>query len=389
MHVLHVNSGNIYGGIETLLLTLGRFGACCPEMKPGFALCFDGRLAKELRQRGQPVHLLGAARFSRPWTIWRVRRSYAAILRELRPDVVICHSPWSHAIFAPVVRRFGIPLAFWAHGPALGKHWLERWANRTQADLVIANSQWTREHLRIFRQTANQILYYPVADDSSKDRALDRHAVRAEIGASADAVVIVQVSRLEAWKGHVELLGALAHMRHMDGWECWIVGGPQRPAEERYLAELKALAASAGIAERVRFLGQRQDVPRVLAAADIHCQPNRDPEPFGITFVEALYSGLPVVTTLHGGAREILSDDCALLVPPGDSAVLVDSMRRLIANGELRNRLGAAGAARARALCDPRAALNRLSGVLGAITPIAAKIATVACCTEGRPHDAG
>jgi glycosyltransferase involved in cell wall biosynthesis len=47
------------------------------------------------------------------------------------------------------------------------------------------------------------------------------------------------------------------------------------------------------IADRVRFAGQRDDVPRLLAAADLHCQPNSSPEPFGVAFVEALAAGLP------------------------------------------------------------------------------------------------
>ena len=57
---------------------------------------------------------------------------------------------------------------------------------------------------------------------------------------------------------------------------------------------------------------QRDDVPRLLAAADIFCQPNLGPEPFGIGFVEALSAGLPVITTATGGALEIVDGDCGI-----------------------------------------------------------------------------
>ena len=67
----------------------------------------------------------------------------------------------------------------------------------------------------------------------------------------------------------------------------------------------------------MRWLGQRRDVPELLAAADIYCQPNVGAEPFGIVFVEALYTGLPVVTTALGGALEIIDASCGVLVPPG------------------------------------------------------------------------
>ena len=73
--------------------------------------------------------------------------------------------------------------------------------------------------------------------------------------------------------------------------------------------------------ERVRFLGQRSDIPDVLGAADIHCQPNVDPEPFGVAFVEALHAGLPVVTTAIGAAPEVVDATCGVLVPKDAGAL--------------------------------------------------------------------
>src|SRR5262249_40040296 len=79
------------------------------------------------------------------------------------------------------------------------------------------------------------------------------------------------------------------------------VGGPQRPPEVEFQTDLEAAAARWGIAGRVRFLGQRSDVSRLMAAADVYCQPNTGPEPFGLVFVEALHAGLPVITSGFGG----------------------------------------------------------------------------------------
>ena len=55
MKVLHISSGNLYGGVEVLLATLAREQACCPEMEPHFALCFEGRLSPELIEFGAAV----------------------------------------------------------------------------------------------------------------------------------------------------------------------------------------------------------------------------------------------------------------------------------------------------------------------------------------------
>jgi glycosyltransferase involved in cell wall biosynthesis len=193
--------------------------------------------------------------------------------------------------------------------------------------------------------------------------------VRAEFATAPDAVVVIQVSRMEEWKGHRLHLNALARLNNVPGWTCWMVGGAQRPPEARYLEGLRAEAAALGIGSRVCFLGQHNDVARLLEAADIHCQPNTGPEPFGITFIEALYAGLPVVTTAIGGALEIVDGSCGMLVQPDDSATLAIALKELIENPELRARLGEAGPVRAAALCDPGRQMARLEEALSRLTP--------------------
>ena len=108
----------------------------------------------------------------------------------------------------------------------------------------------------------------------------------------------------------------------------------------------------AGIAERVRWVGERDDVRRLLTAADVYCQPNVRPEPFGIVFVEALAAGLPVVTTRTGGAVEIVDHTCGLLLDGPDPAAVESALRRLIQDPPLRRRLANAAVQRAARFCD-------------------------------------
>ena len=121
-----------------------------------------------------------------------------------------------------------------------------------------------------------------------------------------------------------------------------------------------------GLEPRVRFLGERRDVPCVMRAADIFCQPNEGPEPFGVVFAEALLSGLPVVTTDTGGAREIVSDECGRLVPAGDVDALTRTLGDLIEDAALRARLGRRGPAHAAARCAPAVVLPQLESLAGA-----------------------
>src|SRR5262245_48291439 len=132
MRVLHIYSGNLFGGIETLLITLARERNRCPIMTPQFALCFEGRLSAELRQVGVPLHSLGEVRVRKPWTIWRARRKLANILKNHTFDLAVCHAVWTQAVFGPLIRSSGVPSLFWMHDSARGTHWLERWAKRTR-----------------------------------------------------------------------------------------------------------------------------------------------------------------------------------------------------------------------------------------------------------------
>jgi len=366
VRVLHINAGNLYGGIESFLATLARRRSACADMVPSFALCFEGRLAEELRETGAPVHLLGAARLSRPWTVGRVRHRLYGLLVSERYDVVVNHGCWPHLIAAPVARRAGQPLVFWAHSAHEGRDWLEWWASRTMPDLVVANSLETERLVRVhlFPRACAEILHYPVNPPPESNSVETRLAIRAALRTPNDAVVIVTACRMEPYKGSSLLLEALGHLAEVEGWHCWIVGGAQRPQEAKFVSRLQLQASTLGVTDRVHFIGQRADVSALLAAADIHCQPNLGPEPFGIVFVEALYAGLPVVTTAMGGALEIIDDTCGVLVAPGDAGKLANVLANLIMDGQTRRRLGAGGPARAAALCDPVAQLGRMEALL-------------------------
>jgi len=360
VRILHLHSGNLYGGVETLLVTLANLRHLCPEMEPDFALCFEGRLSRELSSAGVPVHLLGPVRISQPWTAWSARRRLRELLRRERYDAVLCHMPWPLVIFGRTARAAGQKVVFWAHSGHSGQSRLERMARRITPDRAISNSGFVGASLsNLYPNLAAHVMHYPVALTESSDTPERRVAARREQGVDDGTAVIIQVSRFEAWKGHLLHLDALSRLKSHN-WVCWMVGGPQNPADQRQYDEVRSTAERLGVAGRVQFLGQRSDVAQLLAGADIFCQPNEGPEPFGIVFVEALWSSLPVVTTAMGGALEILNDSCGLLTPPGDPDSLAAALDRLIQSPELRAQLGKAGPARARHLCDPAAQMHVL-----------------------------
>src|SRR5262249_28003211 len=192
----------------------------------------------------------------------------------------------------------GVRLVNVVHGDLSRPNRIDRRAAWTPPDLVIANSRFTAgPAATLFARTPVEVVYLPVPAPDIDNRLPIRRQVREELGTPADAVVVLQASRLERWKGHQVHLSALTRLNDTPGWQAWIAGGPQKPGEAELLNELKAAANQGGIAERVKFLGPRSDVPRLMAAADVYCQPNTGPEPFGLAFIEALYAALPLLAS--------------------------------------------------------------------------------------------
>jgi len=153
------------------------------------------------------------------------------------------------------------------------------------------------------------------------------------------APVALALGRLHRNKGFGLLLEALAATRDIS---LWIAGdGPLRPHLERRATRL-------GIAGRVRFLGWREDVPWLLAAADLLVCPSLH-EPLGNVVIEAWSAGLPVVATASDGPAGLIENDISgILVPlpgarDGGPQPLADAIERVCADRELRTRLGSAG----------------------------------------------
>jgi len=365
MRVLHVYSGNLYGGIETFLSMLGRTQASGEAIEHQFALCFKGRLSKELDFAHATVHWLGEVHARQPWTVWRGRRKLARILGDESFDAVICHSSWPLAIFGPVVRRAELPLIFYLHGPIERAGWVDRWASHTPPDRLIAVSEHTLHSGRkLFANVDAEVLNYPLPWPMERFDGSSRQPMRFALGISPQDVLIIQVSRMDAWKGHMQSLEALAKLRQVPNWRCCIVGGAQRASEARYVEQLKRRVSDLKLDSRMQFLGERKDLPQLLSAADIFLQANLGAEGFSLAFMEAFAAGLPIVTTRLGGAGELIDESCGVLAEPGDVDAVASGLKALIENELLRRDMSGVCRQRVMERCDPQTQLARLSNII-------------------------
>ncbi|HEX3852245.1 MAG TPA: glycosyltransferase family 4 protein [Polyangiaceae bacterium] len=350
LNVLHVYSGNLFGGVERMLISLATMDAA--QYRSHYALCFEGKLSRALQVRGAPVAFLGPVRLRNPLSALRARRALGRLLREHNFDAVVCHSIWAYCIFSPVVMRAKRLPTLYLHDIPDPKGAFYRWAWRKPPALCIANSKTTAAPLAQMWPAVPVSIVHPLVNPPPPAEPAAVRQLRAQWGAYPDDVIILQASRFDSWKGHRNLLQALGAMRDIPGWRCWIAGAPQRPEEETYKRELVRLIESLRLSQRVSFIGHRDDMETALAACDVYCQPNETPEPFGMVFVEAMYAGKPVVGRALGGALEVVTPECGILCPTG-VAPLTAALRSLLENKQLREQMSEVGPARAAALCGP------------------------------------
>ena len=230
---------------------------------------------------------------------------FTAWLRRQRPDAVLLTS-WVRLFGASlaaraagarhVVQRIGLLQTVPAGGPS---GWKYRRALLRQIDLVVVNSAGLADRFRAqlpalppsnVRVIPNAVDYVPAPPCS----------VRAEIGAAGDDVLLLAAGGLERRKGFDLLIRALAGLDDA-GVRLLIAGsGPDEAA-------LRRLAAEAGVADRVHFLGQRGDLPALMAAADAFVLSSRG-DSMANAMLEAMAAGLPVLATRVPGTEQALAE---------------------------------------------------------------------------------
>jgi glycosyltransferase involved in cell wall biosynthesis len=237
-------------------------------------------------------------------------------------------------------------------------------ARRAAAVLCVSRDLADRMSRLGARDTALAVVPAPAAAAPSAGaigRAQDDIGAGAGEGAGGRPVVLA-VGRLTDQKGFGTLLDAAARWQHRVPLPLLAIAG-----EGPLAGELAGTADAAGLA--VRFLGQRDDVPALLAAADVCAVPSQwEGQPLIVQ--EALQAGRPIVASQVGGIPD-MTGPAALLVPPGEPARLAAAVLRVLDDQALAGRLSAAALARAAALPSVDEAVQAVLAVYGRLTPAA------------------
>ena len=267
------------------------------------------------------------------------------LVRRHRIDVIHSHL-FTMAVYGTAVGLLEkVPHIITMHGThrnttALRRRVALRWAFK-HSHTVAAVSKHTRNHLT--SSLGRDFDNLKVIPNGVEDRPGDPEPVRAELGLDPKEIVIVAVGNLWHRKGHLRVLEALARLGEtVPRWRVVVAGRPEDAAPG-----LRQFISEHGWDQRVHLLGAREDVPNLLAAADIFAMPS-DWEGLPLALLEAMFARCAILATRAGGIAEAIDhEQTGLLVDPTDSPMMAAALQRLMIDRSLRDRLRSAARARA------------------------------------------
>jgi glycosyltransferase involved in cell wall biosynthesis len=294
--------------------------------------------------------------------VWYIHRHRIDVIHTTdRPrDAVVC------VLLSRLTRATCIVHVHVGFNPDWMRPSLQRAIRR--ADALVAISEFVAGTLRDGGCDPDRIHVVLNGIDLSRwSPGRDRATTRAAIGVDGTTPIVMTVCRLFRSKGVTELVQAMDDLRDDVPDALLLVVGQEM--EAGYLDELRTMVRAAGLAERVRFLGLRDDVPALMAAADVFAMPSRW-EPFGLVYAEAMAMALPVVALDNGGTVEVVDDGVTgLLSAPDDAPALAANLRTLLSDPARRTEFGRRGRERVEQRFTTRRMADDTADVYALVTP--------------------
>ena len=332
------------------------------------AVCSDGPLVPELCRGGLAVETVPILRRISPWADLKAVWKLARLFRRRKIDIVHTHTPKAAFLGQVAAWLARVPIRintvhgfyYFAEPPGV-KRWLFKTLeiracrlathvlsqSREDVDLAVGEEFIPAEKMEWLGNGVDVALFKP--DRFARG---DRLAVREELDIPADAFVVGIVARMVREKGIRELFEAFAHLRQVVPNAYLLhIGFVDRSRADEVTPDL---AESLGIGAFCRFVGQRDDVPRMMTAMDIYCLPSYR-EGYPRSVMEANAMGLPaIVTDIRGNREAVLNGVNGLVVPVRDAEALAAGMIRLYEDVALREALSAGARRRAEQEFDER-----------------------------------
>lgn len=342
-------------------------------------VCAEGDLLNKVRLEGFQIHTVPFVRSYAPvgqlkalWAIYRV-------IKQEKPDIVHAHMPISGFLtrIAAFLCRTPI-IAYTCHGYLFNqagkgpKSWVRRglsfaleWSAGKVTDLYMTVSREEAQDARRLK-IHSQPVYIGNGRDPLKfapDLTV-RAQIRKDLGIGEDKTVFLIVSRLVRHKGYPELLAAfIAIATQNKNVELWIVG-ERLSSDHGHALDCAFDQAKERLGDQLRMWGYREDIDKLMKAADIFVLPSHF-EGLPMSIVEAMLSELPVISTMIRGPREqVEHKKTGLLVPASSVKALTNAMSWMVDYPEERKKMGQQGRHRALEYFTEQEQLNKVMKTL-------------------------
>ena len=332
------------------------------------AICADGPHVESMRADGLDVETAPLLRRIAPIKSLQAVRQLVKLFKNRRIDIVHTHTPMAAYVAQIAAKRAGVPirvntlhgLYYLAKPPGLRRRLFKKLEIATCRRSTHVLSQ-SAEDVDMLLETkalpADKVEWLGNGVDLSRfcRASFDPKEglrLRREFDIPADAFVVGIVARMVREKGFAELFEAFKRFRaSVPNAHLLHVGFVDRSRGDEITPEF---IADHGVEEHCRFVGQRDDVARLMTAMDIYCLPSYR-EGYPRSVIEANAMGVPAIVTDVRGSREAVVEGVnGLLVPVRDAASLASAMKRLHDDADLRERLAAQARERAEELFDER-----------------------------------
>lgn len=361
---MHVISNLEVGGAQEVVRTVTAYLAE-DGCRPIVCTFKDGPLRKEIERAGIAVEflperqhtILSPARFLSD--MWRIRRSLARLVEQYQVDVIQTHLLRRlDFLVLTLRRRFGFPLVFWTvhntnftlRPEHLSEHqWLLRPKRLAYRHLYGLGAHAVNGFVAVSKEVKDAIVEHigPIGDKvtvisngvdirryTQRD---DRQRIRAELGVAEDEHLMILVGNFKEQKGHLYLIESAAQVAPaFPQLRIAFAGDGDRRGE------LQEAVRTVGLEGHVSFLGQRDDVPALLAASDSFVLPSLW-EGLPMALIEAMASGLPIIATDVSGTRQVMIPPATgLVVAPGNVPELTQAMMSLLSDPDKARAMGEA-----------------------------------------------
>lgn len=336
--VVHIIDSLTIGGAQKLLVTFAREAQ--KRSLETEIICLkdavDPQVGADLQACGVTIIFFPADSLLNPARIWNVTRYF----RTTKPDVIQSHLTYANIIGGLTGYAAGIPVVATLHSAGKDRRYskarenLESWVMRHADRRVIAvGSNTANAHRpRLGNQKISVVFNAVHAADALTPA--ERFAVRQEIMADEQKMLLISVGRFSTVKAYDDLIRAFEVVHRADDQTMLVLvgDGAMREPWEKLVAELQ-------LTDSVRFLGNRGDVPRLLQASDLYVS-SSVVEGMPLAVMEAMSAGLPIVATSVGDLPDMINPAYGELVPVRESQKLGKAILTILSDRQKMREMG-------------------------------------------------